>query len=50
MESLDHAICLRVVCSGSGLSGAEEGHEVGPELGFKLPSTICDDGRGNPNT
>ena len=50
MESFNHAVSLRVVSCCSNTFGTNERHEVVPEIGFKLASTVCDDGQGNTKT
>ena len=43
MEMLNHAVGLRVICSGARSFGSEEGHERIPQLGLKLATTVSDD-------
>ena len=50
MESFNHAVRLRMVSCCSSTFGTNERHEVVPEIGFELASTVRDGGRENTKT
>lgn len=50
IESVHHAIGLRVVGGGMDTLGVTQSHESTPQLKLKLPSTVSDDCGGNTKT
>ena len=47
METLSHAIGLRVICHSSCSSGSKECHEGTPHLRFELTTTVSNNGGGD---